>query len=141
VCVSSQEWVFAVLMTGVNEALRERQHGIGSALPRLLGDERLARLAGAGDERAFAAIYRRYGQELHHYCCAILGDAEDAADALQNTMVSALRALPGEAREIALKPWLYRVAHNESVSLRRRRRAEVELECRGGPGADVKRSC
>ena len=27
--------------------------------PRLLGDERLARLAAAGDARAFAAIYDR----------------------------------------------------------------------------------
>ncbi|MGH2987666.1 MAG: RNA polymerase sigma factor, partial [Solirubrobacterales bacterium] len=99
-------------MTGVDKALRERPRGIGPAIPRLLGDERLARLAAAGDERAFAAIYRRYGHDLLRYCQAILGNAEDAADAVQNTMVSALRALPGEARDVALKPWLYRVAHN-----------------------------
>ena len=36
-------------------------------------------------------------------------------------MASALRSLPGEMRKIELKPWLYRVAHNESVSLLRRR--------------------
>ena len=39
-----------------------------------------------------------------------------------------VRALPGEAREIALKPWLYRVAHNESISLLRRRRPAAELD-------------
>ena len=115
-------------MTGVDEALRERPRGIRPAIPRLLGDERLARMAADGDERAFAAIYRRYGQELHRYCTAILGNAEDAADALQNTMVSAVRALPGERREIALKPWLYRVAHNEAISLLRQRRPGVELD-------------
>ena len=115
-------------MTGVDEALRERPRGIRPAIPRLLGDERLARMAADGDERAFAAIFRRYGQELHRYCTAILGNAEDAADALQNTMVSALRALPGERREIALKPWLYRVAHNEAISLLRQRRAGAELD-------------
>ncbi len=115
-------------MTGADEALRERPRGIRPAIPRLLGDERLARMAADGDERAFAAIYRRYGQELHRYCTAILGNAEDAADALQNTMVSALRALPGERREIALKPWLYRVAHNEAISLLRQRRPGVELD-------------
>ena len=115
-------------MTGVDEALRERPRGIRPAIPRLLGDERLARMAADGDERAFAAIYRRFGQELHRYCTAILGNAEDAADALQNTMVSAVRALPGERREIALKPWLYRVAHNEAISLLRQRRPGVELD-------------
>jgi RNA polymerase sigma factor (sigma-70 family) len=115
-------------MTGVDEALRDRPRGIGPAIPRLLGDERLARLAAAGDERAFAAIYRRYGEDLQRYCQAIIGNPHDAADAVQNTMVSALRALPGEARDVALKPWLYRVAHNESISLLRRRRPGVELD-------------
>ena len=63
-------------MTGVDEALRERPRGIRPAIPRLLGDERLARMAADGDERAFAAIYRRFGQELHRYCTAILGNAD-----------------------------------------------------------------
>lgn len=94
---------------------------------RLLSDERLAGRAAAGDQRAFAAIYRRYRQELYRFTLAIVGDAEDAADVLQSTMVKAMRALPGERREIQLKPWLYRVAHNESVELLRRRRAAVQL--------------
>ena len=37
-------------------------------------------------------------------------------------MTAALRALPGERREIALRPWLFRVAHNESISIARARR-------------------
>src|SRR3954468_23877923 len=81
---------------------------------RLLGDDRLARRAAAGDRQAFAVLYRRHHQPLFRYCHAILGNAEDAADALQNTMAAALHALPGEQREIRLKPWLYRIAHNES---------------------------
>ncbi len=59
---------------------------------------------------------------------AILGNPEDAQDALQNTMVKALGALPGERREIDLKPWLYRIAHNESIELIRRRRQIVSLD-------------
>ena len=95
-------------------------------LPR--GDARLAKLAAAGDERAFAAIYDRYHQELYRYCFAILGDADDAQDALQGTMASALRALPGESRPIELRPWLYRVAHNESISIVRRRQPPAEAQ-------------
>src|ERR671911_308706 len=63
---------------------------------RLLGDDRLVRLAAAGNEHAFAAIYARHHQGLYRYCRSILGNDEEAQDALQNTMVSALRALPGE---------------------------------------------
>jgi RNA polymerase sigma factor (sigma-70 family) len=91
-------------------------------------EAKLARLAAAGDERAFAAIYERYHQELYRYCRALLGDGHEAEDALQNTMASALRALPGESRRIELRPWLYRVARNESISLLRRRRAVAEAE-------------
>jgi RNA polymerase sigma factor (sigma-70 family) len=95
---------------------------------RLLSDERLTRRAVGGDERAFGAIFRRYHQPLYRFCLAILGNPEDAQDALQNTMAKVLRALPGEERKIELKPWLYRIAHNESIDLLRRRRETRELD-------------
>jgi RNA polymerase sigma factor (sigma-70 family) len=101
----------------------------------LLSDARLARQATTGDQRAFATIYRRYHQDLYRFCLSILGRPEDAQDALQNTMVKALRSLPGEEREIQLKPWLYRVAHNESIDLLRKRRDGPELDGSQASGA------
>ncbi|HEY2334298.1 MAG TPA: sigma-70 family RNA polymerase sigma factor [Solirubrobacterales bacterium] len=103
----------------------------------LLSDDRLALRATKGDRRAFAAIYRRYHQDLHRYCLAIVGNPQDAQDALQNTMVKVLGALPGEERSIQLKPWLYRIAHNEAVELLRRRRDTRQLDpelAAPGPG-------
>lgn len=103
----------------------------------LLGDARLVRLASRGDEAAFAAIFRRYHQPLYRYCRAITGNGEDASDALQNTMVKAMRALPGERRAIELKPWLFSVAHNQSVSLLRRRPPDAAPEEESdGPAVD-----
>jgi RNA polymerase sigma factor (sigma-70 family) len=91
-------------------------------------DERLARLAARGSEAAFAAIFERHHQALHRYCHSIVGNGHDASDALQSTMLKAYRALTGETREINLKPWLYRIAHNESISLLRERRSDSELD-------------
>ena len=102
--------------------------GFRDGLPRVLSDERLARRAVRGDERAFTAIFDRYHQRLYRYCLAIVGDVQDAQDALQNTMIKVLRALPGEERRIELKPWLYRIAHNESIDLLRRRRETRQLD-------------
>src|SRR4051812_27815794 len=96
-------------------------------MSNLLSDQRLAQRAAGGEARAFAAIFDRYHQPLYRYCAAIVGDSQDAQDALQNTMLKVLRALPGESREIKLKPWLYRIAHNESIDLLRRRRDTREL--------------
>lgn len=104
-----------------------------------MSDERLARWAAKGSEAAFAVIFERHHQALHRYCHSIVGNGHDAADALQSTMLKALRALPGETRAIALKPWLYRIAHNESISLLRARRSDSDLDAAveiGGLAAD-----
>jgi RNA polymerase sigma factor (sigma-70 family) len=103
-----------------------------------LGDARLARLAARGDRRALEAIYRRHHQELYRYCRAILRDPHDAEDALQATMTKVAAALPGETREISLRPWLFRIAHNEAISILRARRDEAELDQRlPDLGADI----
>lgn len=86
---------------------------------RASSDRRLARRASKGDRGAIATIFERYQQELYGFCLGLLGEPQDAQDALQNTMVKVLRALPGEEREISLRPWLYRIAHNEAIELRR----------------------
>jgi RNA polymerase sigma factor (sigma-70 family) len=91
-------------------------------------DDRLALRAAQRDQRAFEAIYKRYHQDLYRFCLAMVGNPHDAQDALQSTMVKVLRALPGEKRQIQLKPWLYRIARNEAVEVLRRRRDNAELE-------------
>ena len=92
-----------------------------------LGDEVLARLAGGGGERAFAALYERYHQPLYRYCRSILRDDADAQDALQSTFAAALSALQRGRRDAPLRPWLFRIAHNESISLLRRGRASSSV--------------
>jgi RNA polymerase sigma factor (sigma-70 family) len=93
----------------------------------MLSDESLAKLAGDGDEAAFAALFNRYRASLSRYCRSILRDTTDAEDAFQNTMVSALRSLRREDLSGRVKPWLYRIAHNESISVIRRRHPEESL--------------
>lgn len=102
-------------------------HGSLTPLGRS-SDERLSRRATRGDEQALGVIFERYQRELYRFCLGLLGEPQDAQDALQNTMVKALRALPGEEREIALRPWLYRVAHNEAINLRRTQRETQTLD-------------
>jgi RNA polymerase sigma factor (sigma-70 family) len=74
-----------------------------------------------GSERAFAVIYERYHQRLYRYCRSHLRDGDDAYDALQSTLANALAALQRGQRDAPLRPWLFRIAHNEAISLIRRR--------------------
>ncbi len=89
----------------------------------LSSDSRLVRRVVAGDEHAFGELYERYRAPLQAYCRSIVRDEEDSHDALQSTMLKALAALrQGEGHDVALRPWLFRIAHNESVTILRRRR-------------------
>jgi RNA polymerase sigma factor (sigma-70 family) len=87
-----------------------------------LADERLAQLVAAGRDRAFAVLYERYHQPLYGYCRSMLRNDQDAQDALQSTFASALAALQEGKRNAPFRPWLFRIAHNESVTVIRRRR-------------------
>jgi RNA polymerase sigma factor (sigma-70 family) len=92
-----------------------------------ISDERLARMVAHGSERAFVTLYERYSQPLYRYCRSIVGNDSDAQDALQSTFSAALVALRRGARDAPLRPWLFRITHNEAISLLRRRRPVVEL--------------
>jgi RNA polymerase sigma factor (sigma-70 family) len=91
------------------------------------GDERLAQLVKTGHEQAFAVLYHRYHQRLYRYCRSMLGNDSDAQDALQSTFAGAFAALAEGRRDAPVRPWLYRIAHNESVSIMRRRKPDVAL--------------
>ena len=105
----------------------------------MLDDVALASRAGDGDERAFEEIYRRYHSPLYRYCASIVGDRQEAEEALQSAMFKAYQALRERGRQLHLRAWLYRVAHNQCLdSLRRRRPAQQlsGLEEEGGLGVD-----
>lgn len=99
---------------------------------RLLSDEALAAGIRAGDERAFEVLYRRYHARLYAYCASILRQPEDAEEALQSAMAGAFRSLCGsEERAMAVRPWLYRIAHNQCISMLRRRPPVAALALSG----------
>jgi RNA polymerase sigma factor (sigma-70 family) len=113
--VSNSEWVIGSTQTAT--ASRRRPFGLGR-----MADERLAQLVAAGRERAFAVLYERYHQPLYRYCRSMLRNDQDAQDALQSTFASALAALQDDRRNAPFRPWLFRIAHNEAVTVIRRRR-------------------
>jgi len=94
---------------------------------RLSSDEWLAKRVSMGSTRAFAVLYGRHHQALYRYCRSIIHDENDAQDALQSAMERALASLQARQRDVAVRPWLFRIVHNEAVSLLRRRRSDVSL--------------
>lgn len=103
---------------------------VAGPLLRLRSDEQLVRLFRAGSDEAFGAIHDRYRTRLFAYARQMLGGSRaDAEDALQDVFVRAYGALRASDREVSLRPWLYRIAHNRCIDELRR------LGGIGAPGA------
>jgi RNA polymerase sigma factor (sigma-70 family) len=65
-------------------------------------------------------IHDRYRQRLFAYTRQMLPHRQDAEDALQDIFVRAYAGLRANHRELALRAWLYRVAHNRCIDELRR---------------------
>src|SRR3954454_24752027 len=95
---------------------------LSSPLLRLRSDEQLVALVRAGSDEAFTAIHDRYRQRLFAYVRQMLAQSSraDAEDVLQDVFVRAYGALRADARDINVRAWLYRVAHNRCIDHLRR---------------------
>ena len=88
----------------------------------LLPDDALAERVAREGEPPFEVLYRRHRDRLYAYCAAILRQPEDAEEALQSAMLGAYRSLrAAPSRDLALRPWLHRIAHNQCIDILRRR--------------------
>ena len=85
------------------------------------GDETLAARAAGGDEAAFEEIVTRYQARVFRLARRLTGSEDDAADVLQETFLQVYRGLAGFRGESRFGTWLYRVATNAALMLRRAR--------------------
>jgi RNA polymerase sigma-70 factor, ECF subfamily len=84
-------------------------------------DETLAARAASGDEPAFEALVIRYQARVFRLARRLTGNDGDAQDALQDAFLQVYRSLPSFRGEARFSTWLYRIATNAALMLRRAR--------------------
>ena len=111
-------------------------NGVLSAEPRL-GDITADCVPVSSETSDFDQLYREHCTYVYNTCLGILGNREDARDAMQDTFVRLHHHLPKLRGECSVTTWLYRVAVNRCMDMLRRRRRCVptdSLEQLEGPG-------
>ncbi|MEZ4400494.1 MAG: sigma-70 family RNA polymerase sigma factor [Kofleriaceae bacterium] len=87
---------------------------------------RLVSLAKAGDLRAFEELVRRYRRRIFALALHLTGSPSDADDIAQDVFVRAYRALEGFEGKSEFFTWVYRMAVNCSLNVRRDRSRRPE---------------
>ena len=108
-------------------------------------DAALLRAHLAGDRDAFGELVTRHRERLWAVALRTMGDREDAADALQDALLSAYRAADRFRGDSAVTTWLHRIVVNACLDRIRRQRArptqplpEVDTTVAPAPDRDMR---
>lgn len=102
-----------------------------------LTDRDLLTQHAAGDRDAFGELVRRHRDRMWRVAVRTLGNQEDAADALQDALLSAYRGAAGYRGDAQVTTWLHRIVVNACLDLARRRAARPTSPLSDTAASDV----
>ncbi len=105
------------------------------AVPAGSPDAELLRAHVEGDPEAFAELVRRHRDRLWAVALRTVGDREEAADAVQDALLSAHRAAARFRGDSAVTTWLHRIVVNACLDRIRRRQAHATVPLPDGSRA------
>ncbi len=91
-------------------------------------DHRLIADCLQGRTAAFGELVRRYQDRLYNCVYRLVDNAEDAQDIIQEAFLNAYQSLDRFKGDSQFFTWLYRIAFNASISLKRKQRVAVALK-------------
>src|SRR5437899_12360817 len=117
-CPSPLSKILSALVSRERMVAIEGLAGVSHAESGAAAEAALIRAALAGDRAAMEQLLAPHRRPLVAFCHGLLGNAEDAEDAAQETFFRALNALAGFRRESRFRSWLFRIALNLCPSWR-----------------------
>jgi RNA polymerase sigma-70 factor (ECF subfamily) len=105
--------------------------GISFARPSAAGDDPDAGLvaeAKGGNLDAFEELIRRNSRPVYRALAAILGNQDEAQDAMQDVLLSAFKHIGGFQGRSKFSTWLVSIARNTAIQLLRERRNDESLD-------------
>jgi RNA polymerase sigma-70 factor, ECF subfamily len=94
----------------------------------ILDDTVLVARAREGDDEAFAVLVHRNTSPLLALARRLMGNASDAEEVVQDSLISAWRRLPEFREDAAFRTWMYRIVANRCHSVLRRHSPTTPLD-------------
>ena len=91
-------------------------------------ETRLVAMARRGDSEAFAELVDQYKGKLFHLAYRMLGNRQEAEDAVQETFMRMYEHLHRYDNRHKFSTWIYRIATNLCIDRLRRRKAVYSLD-------------
>jgi RNA polymerase sigma-70 factor (ECF subfamily) len=89
------------------------------AASKHISEDKLIRASQRGDVQALNTLFRRHHKSLFHSALGVIGNHEDAEDALQDGLLSTFRGLKGFEGRSQFSTWLTRIVINAALMRRR----------------------
>jgi RNA polymerase sigma-70 factor (ECF subfamily) len=93
-------------------------------------DLELVEKARRGDRMAFQLLVEKYQKRIYAVAYGLLGNREDALDAVQEAFIKAYKSLGKFRGKSGFYTWLYRIATNTAIDLGRKRSRHDQVEFR-----------
>jgi RNA polymerase sigma-70 factor (ECF subfamily) len=91
-------------------------------------DDQLVQLIIGGYEDAFAELYHRFSSYIYSYIMRVISNQPVAEELLQEVFVAVWQGLDTFKRESSIKTWLFRIAHNKTMSWLRTQYRDQEAD-------------
>jgi RNA polymerase sigma-70 factor, ECF subfamily len=100
-------------------------------------DQRLIADCLQGRTSAFGELVCRYQDRLYNTVFRLVGNAEDALDVVQETFLHAYQSLASFKGDSLFFTWIYRIAINTSISMKRKQRFMIRIDARSPQGGAI----
>jgi len=97
-------------------------------------DRRLIEQCLGGRSEAFGELVYRYQARLYNAVIRVVDHVDDAADIVQDAFLNAYESLQSFKGDAEFFTWLYRIAFNTAISLKRKKRPVLSLGASGNDG-------
>jgi len=100
-------------------------------------DDALIRAALEGSARAWDSLVRRHETQVYNFSLRLTGNPTDALDLMQEVFLGVYRNLHRFRGESQFTTWLFRIAHNKAIDMKRRRPLFRSLDTAMEDGGDL----